>query len=234
MGLLRPARAVRQLHAQALAGGLQHAGPRRSLDRDHAAKRRHGRRHPGRRPRHRDRRLARHDRARLGRRRVAGDPRAGHGRRHPRAAVADLAGREVLGLHEGDRAPVRQQPSAQRGRSVRLLRARRRLHHHRQRGRREALRDEHPLLAAAPRLHDPAAGRLGLARRGRPGAELPRRGLGRSGERLHEPQHGVSDLEPAARRADAQGRRRHPGARQQAQEWDAGCRFDYPNPEHRA
>ena len=43
----------------------------------------------------------------------------------------------------------------------------RRLHHHRQRGRRQALRDEHPLLAAAPRLRDPAAGRLDLARRGR-------------------------------------------------------------------
>jgi multimeric flavodoxin WrbA len=39
-----------------------------------------------------------------------------------------------------------------------------RLHHHRQRGRCQALRDEHPLLASAPRIHDPAAGRLGVAR----------------------------------------------------------------------
>ena len=54
---------------------------------------------------------------------------------------------------------------------VRVLRARRRLPHHRQRGRRQALRDEHPLLAPAPRLHDPAAGRRGLDRRGRPGSD---------------------------------------------------------------
>jgi hypothetical protein len=35
---------------------------------------------------------------------------------------------------------------------------------HGQRGRRQALRDERPLLAPAPRLHDPAAGRCGLDR----------------------------------------------------------------------
>ena len=39
---------------------------------------------------------------------------------------ADLAGREVVGLHPGDRAAVRQQPPAQRPRPVRLLRAGRR------------------------------------------------------------------------------------------------------------
>ncbi len=36
---------------------------------------------------------------------------------------------------------------------------------------------------------DPAAGRRRLDRRGRPRAVLPRRGLRRSRERLHQPQH---------------------------------------------
>ena len=165
-------------------------------------------------------------------RRVARDLRAGHGGRHPRAAVADLARREVVGLHEGHRAAVRQQPPAQRRRPVRLLRPRRRLHHHRQRGRRQALRDEHPLLAAAPRLHDPAAGRRGLARRGRPRPELHRPRLRRPGERLHQPQHGVHDVEPAARGAHAQGRRRHPRARQPAH--GVGRRLPLRLPEPRA
>ena len=56
-----------------------------------------------------------------------------------------------------------------------------------------------------------------LARRGRPGPELPRPRLGRPGERLHQSQHDVLDLEPAAPRADAQGRRRDPRARQPGQ-----------------
>ena len=120
----------------------------------------------------------------------------GHGRRHPRAAVADLAGREVLGVHQGDRAALREQPHPQLRRPVRLLRPGRRRHHHRQRGRGQALLHEHPLLAAAPRLHDPAAGRLRLARRGRPRPQLPGRGLGRAGQRLHESQHDVPHLEP--------------------------------------
>ena len=110
-----------------------------------------GRVDPGGRSRHRDRRLARHDRARLGARRLAGDPREGDGGRHPRAHLADLARREVVGLHAGDRAALRQQPPPERRRPVRLLRARGRLPDHRQRGRGEALRDEHPLLAPAPR-----------------------------------------------------------------------------------
>ena len=71
---------------------------------------------PRRRPRDRHRRLPGHDRARLGARRLAGDLREGPGRRHPGAHLADLAGREVIGLHAGHRAPVRQQPPAQRGR----------------------------------------------------------------------------------------------------------------------
>ena len=57
------------------------------------------RRGPRRRSRHRDRRVPRHDRTRVGSRRLAPDPRAGHGRRHSRALHADLARREVVDLH---------------------------------------------------------------------------------------------------------------------------------------
>src|ERR1039458_6645873 len=95
-----------------------------------------------------------------------------------------------------------------------ILRPRRRLHHHRQRRWGQALRDEHPLLAPAPRVRNLAAGRLGVARRGRPRAELSRSRLGGPRERLHQPQHDPPRLEPDARGADAQGCRRHPGARQ--------------------
>src|ERR1019366_438908 len=121
------------------------------------------------------------------------------------AALADLAGGEVIGVHAGDRAAVRQQPPAQRRRPVGLLRARGGVHHHRQRRRRQALRDEHPLLAPAHRLNDPAAGRLRVAGGGGARPQLPRSRLGRPRERLHQPQHDVPDLEPAAPRADAQG-----------------------------
>ena len=44
------------------------------------------------------------DRARLGARRVAGDIRASDGRRHPGAALPDLAGGEVVRPHKADRA----------------------------------------------------------------------------------------------------------------------------------
>ena len=67
-----------------------------------------------------------------------------------------------------------------------------------------------------------------------PGPVVPGRGLGRPGERLHEPQHDVRDLEPDAPGArmlkDAGG---IPAHGNQRSEWDAGCRFDFPNPEHR-
>ena len=49
-----------------------------------------------------------------------------------------------------------------------------------------------------------------------PGPVVPRRGLRRARERLHQPEHHVHDLEPAPPRPDAQGRRRHPGPRQPA------------------
>ena len=108
-----------------------------------------------------------------------------------------------------------------------------RLPDHRQRGRHQALRAERPLHPPAHRLHDPAAGRRRLDRRGRPRAVVPRPGQRRPGERLHQPQHHVHDLEPDAPRQDAQGRRRRPGYGNQRTEWDAGTRFDCENPEYR-
>ena len=62
--------------------------------------------------------------------------------------------------------------------AVGLLRPRRRLPDHRQRGRHQALRPERPLLPAAHRLHHPAAGRRRLDRRGRPGPSYLDEGSG--------------------------------------------------------
>ena len=96
-----------QLHAEAVARGLQHPGPRRRVGRDHAEARRHHRGRAPRRPRRRHRRVARHDRARVGGRRVAGHPGEGVGRRHPRHRRAHLAGRQQLGHQAVHRAPLR-------------------------------------------------------------------------------------------------------------------------------
>ena len=67
---------------------------------------------------------------------------------------------------KGDRAALREQSSTERGRPVRLLQARRRLPHYRERGWREALRDEHSLFIATPRLCHSATGGCRLAWRG--------------------------------------------------------------------
>ena len=72
------------------------------------------------------------------------------------------------------------------------------------------------LQPAAPGVHHPAAGRRRMDRRGRAWAVLPRSRLRWPGQRLHQPQHDVHDLEPAAPGQAAQGRRRHPRARQPA------------------
>ncbi len=92
---------VRRLHAEAVTGGVEHRAPRRHLDRDHAAPRCDRRRGAGHRPRHRHRRLARHDRARLADRRLAGDLRASDGGRRPGAVHADLAGEVPMLLSRG-------------------------------------------------------------------------------------------------------------------------------------
>ena len=59
---------------------------------------------------------------------------------------------------------------------------------------------------------------------------LPRPRLGRPRERLHQPQHHVHDLEPAPRRAHAQGRGRDPGARQPADRVGRGLPLRLPQP----
>src|SRR6266487_1724787 len=56
----------------------------------------------------------------------------------------------ILVLHPGDRAPLRQLPPAQRRRPIPVLRPGGRLSGHRQRGRREALRHERPLFTPTP------------------------------------------------------------------------------------
>jgi hypothetical protein len=62
----------------------------------------------------------------------------------------------------------------------------------------------------------PPAGGRRVDRRGRARAVLPRPRLRRPGQRLHQPQCHVHDLEPAAPGPDAEGRRRHPRPRQPA------------------
>ena len=83
-------------------------------------------------------------------------------------------------------------------------------------------------------VRDPAAGRRRLDRGGRPGTVLPRPRIRRPGQRLHQPQHHLHDLEPAAPRTDAQGT---PAASRctatNGPPGDAGCRFDFENPEYR-
>ena len=65
-----------------------------------------------------------------------------------------------------------------------------------------------------------------------PGPSYLDEGSGGPDERLHQPQHHLHDLEHAPRRADAQGRRRDPGARQPA--LGVGRRLSLRLPESRA
>jgi hypothetical protein len=82
-------------------------------------------------------------------------------------------------------------------------------------------------------VHPAVIGRRRLDRGGGSGPFLPRPGLRRPGQRLHQPQHHVHDLEP-----DAPGRMLKdaggiPAHGNQRSEWDAGCRFDFENPDYR-
>ena len=65
-----------------------------------------------------------------------------------------------------------------------------------------------------------------------PGPVIPRRGLGRPRERLHQPQHHLRRLEHAPPGAHPQGRRRHPRPRQPAHH--VGRRLPLRLPEPRA
>src|SRR5215203_6848793 len=140
-----------------------------------------------------------------GARRLARDLRQGDGRRRPRAADADLARREVLRVHAGDRAPVRQQPPAQRRGPVRVLRSRR-------------------------RLPEADAGWIGEAG---PGPSYLDDGSGGPGNDFTNRNATFMTwnlLHLARMLKDAGG---IPAHGNQRTEWDAGCRFDFPNPEHR-
>ena len=122
----------------------------------------------------------------------------------------------------------------QRAGPVRLLRPGRRLPHHRQRGRRQALRDEHPLLAAAPRL------RRSRRRPTPAGSARPARARRYLDPGSGGPENDFTNrnttfmtwnlLHLARMLKDAGGIPAHGNQRSQ---WDAGCRFDFPNPEYR-
>ena len=159
--------------------------------------------------------------------------RAGRGGRHPRAVHADLARREVVGLHQGDRAALRQQPPAQRRRASTPTTA----------GSAGCLVTgnedgvKHCAMNVLYSLQHlgyviPPQADAGWIGEAGPGPVLPRSRLGRAGERLHEPQHHVHDVEPAPPRPHAHGRRRHPGPRQPAV--GVGRRLPLRLPEPRA
>ena len=63
---------------------------------------------------------------------------------------------------------------------------------------------------------------------GEAGPVLPGSRLRRTGQRLHQPQHHLHDLEPHALGARAQGRRRHPPARQPARGMGCGRALRLP------
>ena len=113
-------------------------------------------------------------------------------------AGPDLARRQLLADQEAHRADLLAVGRAQRQGPVPVLRPGRGLHHHRQRGRHQALRPERPLQPPARRLHDPSQRGRRLDRRGRPRAVVPGPGQRRPRERLHQPQHHLHDVEPDA------------------------------------
>ena len=133
---------------------------------------------------------------------VPGDP----GQRHPRGGRADLAGRQLQHHQAADREALLTVRGAQREGAVPLLRPGRRLPHHRQRGRHQALRPEHPVLACSTSAtrSRPTPTPAGSARPV-PGRRTSTRQR-RPRERLHQPQHHLHDVEPDAPGQDAQGR----------------------------
>jgi multimeric flavodoxin WrbA len=91
----------------------------------------------------------------------------------------------------------------------------------------------HERLYRAHRLHDPAAGRRRLDRRSGAGTVVPGSRIGRPGERLHQPQHDVHDMEFDALGSHAACGRWRAGLRNIRSGWDAGCHYDFANPEYR-
>jgi hypothetical protein len=100
-------------------------------------------------------------------------------------------------------------------------------------GRRQALRDEHPLLAPAPGLRDPTAGRRRLVGEAGPGPSY-------LDEESGGPENDLTNrnttfmtwnlLHLARMLKDGGGMPAHGNQRSG---WDAGCRFGFQNPEHR-
>lgn len=102
---------------------------------------------------------------------------------------------KILDLHEGYRTSVRLFGRSQRKRTVCLLRACGGMSHHGPRKRRQALRNEYPLLPPAPGLRNSAPGRRMLGRGSRARPFLSGSGIRRIGERFHQPRHHVHDLD---------------------------------------
>lgn len=76
-------------------------------------------------------------------------------------------------------------------------------------------------------------GRHRLDWRGRARPLVPRRGIRRPQQRLHQSKHDLHDVEPPPPRPGPSGRGWIPGPCNQRSGWDAGSRYDFPNPEYR-
>ena len=150
-------------------------GPRTHLDRHHARRRRHRRRDPSGRPRHRPGRLPRHDRARRDQRRLAtacGSASSAPtcsccSRRSGSARSRRCAPGSSSASTPSPASSTRAGQYAFYGRVGGVLVT----------GNEDGIkhcRHERAVLAAAPRLHDPAAGGRRLDRRSGAGPELPR------------------------------------------------------------
>ena len=140
-----------------------------------------------------------------------------HGRRHPRAVHADLARREVVGVHAGrsSGSTATRTCSTTHGQYAYYGRVGGCLVTGNEDGVKHCAMNVLYSLQHLGYVIPPQADAGWIGEAG-PGPVLPRPRLRRPRERLHQPQHHVHDLEPAAPGAHAQGRRRHPRPRQPA------------------
>ena len=185
------------------------AGLMRHLDRDHGAERGRGRLRPRGRPRPGARRLAGHARARLPRGRLARLYERVKAARHPRSRLADLARREVVRVHacrSSGSTPARSVLNEDG--PVRVLREGRRCLIT---GNEDGIKHcsmnilyslQHLGYTIPPQAD---AGWIGEAG---PGPSYLDEGSGGPGQRLHQPEHHLHDVEPPPSRPVAEGRRR--------------------------
>ena len=159
---------------------------------------------------------------------------------YPKVLAADilvLCGPIWLGdnssVTTGHRAALRLLQRAERGRPVRLLRPGGRLPAHRQRGRRQALRHEPALQPPAPRLHHPPQADAGWIGEAGPGPSYLDPGSGGPENDFTNRNTTFATWNLMHLASDAQAGRRIPAHGNQRSAWDAGCRFDFDNPEHR-